>query len=160
MKAIAEGSFPELKIIIGGISCDCGSNGDMNKTCDLQTFVPQILINKGNQLTCIEMKCIHCISIDVVWKALKYCTAAKSIQFSHRVVESPLRVIAEDLEVICRLPNLQRFMFCIRQWQRENDACAMLRELIERVVKVHTNFQFDYKYEDFPEQTFSLYKKH
>lgn len=151
--------FPKLKkLAICRNLCTCG-----NATCDLETFVPQILINKDNQLTIIQIDYICLKSMHLVWKELKHCKAAKNVEFKRVVVDSPLTVTYEDMEAICHLPNIQHFRFRIFQRDEgvENGTCGRLRELMESAAKNHSDFQFDYKlYEDTTQQykQYSLYR--
>lgn len=145
---IAEGSFPELRRIEISSNLCSGSNCDITNTCNLRTFLPQLLINKGNQLAFIDVLYVCHKSMEVVWKALKYCKAAKSVRFGYLEVASRLTVTFEDVNAICSLRSLQFFKFSIsqREGEDENDADDLLPELIKTVVKEHADFQFEDNY--------------
>lgn len=161
MKAIAEGSFPELKTITNVMDfCD-------TDTFNWQIFLSQLLVNKGNQLTFIEIATHYPKSVDVVWKALKHCKAAKVIKCLHIFVDSRSTVTYEDVRAICHLPNLQLFTFKIgfqKRWRkpwympwRKQKRGDLLHEKVERAVKEHTDFQFQC---DSIKQMYSLYRPH
>lgn len=161
MNVIAEGSFPQLRRILNRCSlCDSNTCVGTNK-CDLQTFLPQLLINKGNQLTHIEILRVCNKSIHVVWKALKQCKAARNITLFLVEVGSAVTVTYEDMEAICHLPNLQRFLFSIAQKDDDNGLLrAQFHVLLESAVKENTNFQV--RFESFEvsyrHEQFTLYR--
>lgn len=185
-KVIAEGSFPGLERITNdrnlcGITeiceirkhrsfCSCHTAN----TCDLQRFLPQLLINKGNQLIFIELLIVCHKSVGEVWKALKHCKAAKVIEVAQFFVDSQSTVTFDDVKGICNLSNLELFTFktieerttrkpWYMSWRKQkrgkDDACFMhlLHELVERAATEHSDIQFKY---DKNEQKYSLYKIH
>jgi len=169
LKAIVEGSFPELKRIRSRQALRCSlpslhrCNSDLRNSCELRTFLPKLLTNKGNQLTLIDLHFESCVSIDVVMKALKHCTAAVYVSFRWLVVDSPLTLTAEDVKAIGDLPNLQHFQFSILHIEEKGSVFELLRVLMETSVKDHPDFQFKYKYiEDsyWSEQTYLMCRNH
>lgn len=153
---VAQGSFPQLRRIQ---NCDGLCSCDRKSTCDLHTFLPQILINKGHQLTVIEIPYVCNKSKNSVWKALRYCTAARTIRFEEFYVASNLSITYEDVKAIFHLPHLQHFTFTIST--EENDACVRLRELIGRAAEEHKGFEFFYSFKNcrmWPEAKFSLHR--
>lgn len=161
MQVIAEGSFPQLRRI-DNVKELCEGNCIATNTCVLKTFLPKILISKGKKLAFIYIQNVCYESMQVVWNALKYCRAAKRVRFAQLDVGSPLTITYEDVEAVCHLPNLKDFKFQVRQEEEEHDACGELRGLMQRTVKKHTAFNFEYKYKFkdiyWPEQEYSLYR--
>lgn len=118
--------------------CYCGTS----HICELNAFLPELLMNKGKQLTLIKI--LHvCSSLDVVWWGLKHCTAAMSIEFSHVEVNSTTTLSYDDVIAILNLPNLQKLRFSTLM--EGEDFCGQLRELIEKAVTEHAHFNFEYK---------------
>lgn len=155
---IAEGSFPELR----GIAIICnlcsGSNCVETNMCDVQKFLPLLFTNKGNHITYINIKYLCSKSMHLVWKALKHCTALKSIEIAELNVSIPLTLTDGDMRALFNSPNLQDIRLLIPK----DNPDALFRELMDRAVKEHTDFDIEYeeyKFPDIPGQVYLLYRR-
>lgn len=137
-------------IVISSLLCTCNNK---RNTCRLQTLLPSLLINKGNQLTYISIPYVCCTSTDIIWKSLIHCKAARTIRFEKYFFRKSLTVAYEDVEAICHLPNLQKFEFWV---SRNGEYDRLLREVMNRAVKENSDFRFNYSYNNEYEPTYSL----
>lgn len=139
MAYIAEGWFPKLTKI--KITIYLSPTDKNTYSCESATFVPQLLINMGCQLTVIVIFSNYSYFVGPILVALKQCKAAKFVEIGYTGAECV--TTTEDVMVILDLPNLQDFSIsCSTPEVKEND---QVREVIETAANEKTHFKFEYK---------------
>lgn len=141
MKVVAQGTFSRLThFFMSRWLCTCNSTN----MCELKTFLPLLLNNKGNQLTVITI--INSCILGSVLAALKNCKAAMFFEITYQ--KCNFSTTYEDMMAIFDLPNLQRLMIspdCEKLCNATEGTFVSLIELMGRVAEKKNHFKFSFR---------------